>query len=111
METKFRYLILITALSIALGYYLGSKTNTEVETFTNQLVIDSLNNQIDNLSSEVITYVGITDSLSHALTLVDSSAYDLKQKHDDQKNVITALTSDSLVSTLSERYGVFRIFP
>lgn len=95
-----------------LGFLAGGYTTAEdTDLKDSKRAIDSLNIEILKLGIDIDTYKQITDSLSYEIATADSFAVDLKRKYDDKKTVITSLSSDSLVSILSERYGVFSFTP
>lgn len=107
-------IIAITASCILFGLGVlagGYTTSRDIDLKASVRVIDSLNTEILKLGIDIDTYKQITDSLSYELAAVDSSSVELKRKYDDKKTVITSLTSDSLVSILSERYGLFSFTP
>ena len=104
--------IVAFCILFGLGVLAGRYTTVRDTDFRNSMkAIDSLNIEILKLGIDIDNYKQITDSLSYELAAADSSSVELKRKYDDKKTVITSLSSDSLVSILSERYGVFSFTP
>jgi len=110
-----RSIIIVFAAScilFGLGVIAGGYTTArDIDLKASVRAIDSLNIEILKLGIDIDNYKQITDSLSYELAAADSSSVELKRKYDDKKTVITSLSSDSLVSILSERYGVFSFTP
>lgn len=115
MSIKSRSVIIAIVSScvlFGLGFLAGGyATAGDTDLKDSKRAIDSLNIEILKLGIDIDTYKHITDSLSCEIAAVDSSSAELKRKYNDKKTVITSLTSDSLVSILSERYGVFSFTP